>query len=300
MRPVDLLALLVLGAAWGGSFLFIRIAVPAFGPVPLMAARVALAALVLAGLAAARGRAVELRPHWRGLLVLGAANAALPFVLIAAAEVHLTASLASILNAAIPLWAAVIGAFGYGDRLTGGQRAGLGVGVVGVVALVGWTPLRWTPEAGWAVAAMVAATASYAWAGIYASRAMAGVPRPTLVLGQQVAAAAWLVVPALAAAPAARPTAVATGALLGLVVVSTVVAYQLFFHLLERVGPTRTYTVTYLVPVFGVLWGWLLLDEPLTWGMLVGACGVGTSLVLVNQIDVRQWVPSVAGRPRSA
>lgn len=297
MRPAELLALLALGAVWGGSFFFIRVAVPDFGPVPLMAARVGLAALLLGGLLAGRRRPLALRSHWRGLLVLGAANAAVPFVLIAVAELHITASLASILNAAQPSFAALIGWYGFGERLTVGQRWGLVLGAVSVAVLVGWSPLPGTFEVGLAVAAMMAAAALYAWAGIYATRSLSDVPRPTLVFGQQAAAAVWLAIPGVAGAPSTLPSAEATWALLGLVVLSTVVAYSLYFYLLERVGPTRTYTVTYIIPVFGVIWGWWLLDEPVTAGMLAGAVGIGVSLVLVNRIGVGRGARGRTGRP---
>lgn len=133
-----------------------------------------------------------------------------------------------------------------------GQRAGLVVEAVSVGVLVGLSPLPQTPAVGWAVVAIGAATFLYAWAGIYATRSMADVPRPVLVFGQQVAAAVWRAAPAVATAPSATPSATAAGALLGLVVLSTVVAYLLYFFLLERVGPTLTYTV---IPVSGVLGG---------------------------------------------
>lgn len=219
-------------------------------------------------------------------LALGAANAALPFVLIAFAEVHITASLASILNAGHPHFAGLVGWFGFGERPMVGQRAGLVVGAVSVGVLVGLSPLPQTPAVGWAVVAIGAATFLYAWAGIYATRSMADVPRPVLVFGQQVAAAVWRAVPAVATAPSATPSATAAGALLGLVVLSTVVAYLLYFFLLERVGPTPTYTVMYVIPVSGVLGGAWLLGEPLTVGMLVGGVGIAASLVLVNRIGV--------------
>src|SRR5687768_5698231 len=117
MRPRDLAALFGLAAVWGGSFLFIRIAAPSFGPFPLVAGRVVLGGLVLWAGLAAFGQRAELRAHWRKLLVLGALNAAIPFALIATAELRLTASLAAMLNATVPFWAALFGMIWLGERI---------------------------------------------------------------------------------------------------------------------------------------------------------------------------------------
>src|SRR5918998_6395539 len=141
MGARDLVALLLLGAIWGSSFLFIRVAVPALGPFVLMELRVGLAAAALALLAVTVGRLPKLRFRWKELLVLGACNAAIPFPLIAASEINLTASLAAILNATTALFAAVVAAAWLGEALTKGNLAGLVMGIVGVAVLVGWTPI---------------------------------------------------------------------------------------------------------------------------------------------------------------
>src|SRR5690554_1514671 len=125
MGARDLLTLFALAALWGASYLFIRIGVPALGPLPLAAGRTALAALVLWVGLRALGRRPVLRPHARGLLVLGATNAALPFFLIGAAELHLTASLAAILTATTPLWAVIFSVLWLGERITLRRSAGL-------------------------------------------------------------------------------------------------------------------------------------------------------------------------------
>ncbi|MFL5574607.1 MAG: DMT family transporter [Gemmatimonadaceae bacterium] len=284
MRPKDLAAIFVLAAVWGGSFLFIRVAAPALGPFPLAAGRVGLAALVLWVGMRALGHRPALRGNARKLLVLGALNAAVPFSLIAAAELHLTASLAAMLNATVPLWGTLFGAIWLGERVTPRRVAGLALGVVGVGVLVGWSPVGTTRETVLSVAATLVATCGYALAGVYTKRQLAGVPGPTLALGQQLGAAAWLAVPALWQLPHAHPTRAAALALLALVVLSTVVAYLLYFHLIAAVGPTRTTTVTYLLPLFGTLWGALFLGEPLTAGMLAGLALILGSVVLVNDV----------------
>lgn len=284
MKTKDLLTLFSLAALWGGSFLFIRIAAPALGPLPLAAGRVLLGGLVLWLGIRATGQRPVLRPHARKLLILGLLNASLPYFLIAAAELHLTASLAAMLNATIPLFGAAFGVVSLGERITARRAMGLLVGVLGVALIVGWTPVAMTRTTLLAVAATLVACASYTVATIYAKKALAGVPSPTLALGQQLGAAAWLVVPAALELPHARPTAAALLALLALAVLSTAIAYLLYFRLVATVGPTRTATVAYLFPVFGATWGALFLGEPLNAGMLAGLALILGSVVLVNEV----------------
>lgn len=296
MRPKELAALFVLAALWGGSFLFIRVAAPALGPFPLAAGRVTLAALVLWVGMRALGQRPALRANARKLLVLGALNAAVPFSLIAAAELRLTASLAAMLNATVPLWGALFGVLWLGERVTPRRAAGLLLGVVGVGVLVGWSPIAMTRATALSVGATLVATCGYALAGVYAKRQLAGVPAPTLALGQQVAAAVWLAAPALWRLPHAHPTRPAALALLALALLSTTVAYLLYFHLIAAVGPTKTSTVTYLLPLFGMVWGALFLGEPLTAGMLAGLALILGSVLLVNDVRLRGFAGR-GGRP---
>lgn len=124
MKTKDLAALVILAALWGSSFLFIRVAVPSFGPAPLAVSRVMLGAVLLAAFAAIARRPLVLRPYAKRLLVLGAINAALPFVLIGAAELHITASFAAVLTATVPLFAALFSVVWLGERMTPARVAG--------------------------------------------------------------------------------------------------------------------------------------------------------------------------------
>ena len=281
----ELAALLALAAVWGGSFLFIRIAVPALGPLPLVAVRVVLGGLLLwLALAAVGRRPVIRREHVGRLLVLGAFNAALPFTLISAAELRLTAAMASVLNAMVPLFTALVGAVWLREAVPPRRALGLLLGLVGVAVLVGWSPVPLTRGTLLSVGAMVLATLSYAGAALYTRRRLADVPTTTLAFGQQVAAATWLVVPAATQLPRGPiPTGV-VWAVLGLAALSTAVAYVLYFHLVARVGPLRANTVTYLVPIFGMAWGALFLDEQVTRGMLAGLALILASVLLVNGV----------------
>src|ERR687893_2810353 len=139
MGTRDLGALLLLGTLWGASYMFIRVAVPALGPFTLMGLRVALAASILAVYAAVLARGMpKLRSRWREFLIVGTTNSAIPFSLIAAAEIELTASLAAILNSTTALFVAVVAAVWIGESMTVKKVMGLLLGFAGVVVLVGW------------------------------------------------------------------------------------------------------------------------------------------------------------------
>jgi drug/metabolite transporter (DMT)-like permease len=278
--------LFVLAALWGASYLFIRVAVPAFGPFPLAAGRTLVAALVLWVGLSLLGKRPELRRYWRQLLVLGASNAALPFFLIGAAELRITASLAAMLTATTPFWAMLFAAYWLGERITLARGVGLILGIVGVGVLVGWSPIPLTAPVLLSVGAMLVASCAYGFAGVYTKRRLSGVPPSTLAIGQQLAAAAWLLLPTLWSAPRVVPTPGAATALLALALFCTALAYPLFFRLIETIGPTRTATTTYLIPIFGTLWGTLFLDERVTPGMLVGLALILGSVGLVNGVRI--------------
>lgn len=286
MTPIDLLLLVALATVWGASYFFIRVAVPAFGPAALVASRVVIGGLLLWGVAAALRRPIVVRRHLPRLAILGLLNAALPYVLISAAELHLTASFAAILGATVPLFAAIMAARLLGERLTASRIGGLVLGIVGVGVMVGWGPMALDASTVLSVLAMLVASASYASSGIYTKLKLKGVSTYSLALGQQVGALAWLAIPGALLVPKVAPSAAAVGSLLALGVLSTGVAYLMFFELLERVGPTKTTTVTYLIPIVGMLAGALMLGEPLTAGMLVGLVLVLASVLLVNEVRV--------------
>lgn len=284
MRPKDLGMLFLLGAIWGGSFLFIRVAVPVLGPFALMELRVGLAVVALTLYALAVARLPQLRARWREFLTLGALNAAIPFSLIGAAELNLTASLAAILNSTTVLFGAVVAAAWAGEALTTRKVIGVVSGIVGVVVLVGWTPIALNGVVLLSVGAMLVASFSYALAGTYAKRTFAGAPPLALAIGQQAAAATLLLPLAAVSLPERMPSLAVSVSVLALALLCTAVAYLLYFRLIMNVGPTKTLTVTYLVPVFGLVFGVLFLGEPLGVGTLVGLGIILRSVTLVTDI----------------
>jgi len=282
--PVRALALLVtLAALWGGSFVFMRVAVPALGAIPLAYVRVSLAAAVLLAIAFAQRRIPPFRTRWRQLLVVGVVNSAMPFVLFCYAEQTISASAGAVLNATSPFFAAIAGAVWLGQPVTGTKLAGIALGFVGVVVLVGLQPGATSNDVALAVAACLVAAACYALAGVYTKRALSDVPSHAIACASQVFAALALM-PLLPFATIPGPlTAVVVANVAGLAVGSTAIAYLMYFKLIADVGPQRALTVTFLIPLFGILWGALFLGEPLTSSLLLGgALVVAGTLVTVR------------------
>lgn len=294
MRPWDLAALLALGALWGASFLFIRVAVPSLGPLLLMELRMGLAAAVLALCAAIAGRLPKVRSRWRQFLFVGTVNAAIPFTLIAIAELYLTASLAAILNSTTVMFTALVAAVWMGDPLTARQAIGIVFGIAGVTMLVGWDPVEASALVLLAVGAMLGASLSYAVGAVYVKRTFVGVPPLAMAIGQLTGGAVILLPLAAATVPADSPPAPAAVSVLGLALLSTALAYLLYFRLISNVGPTSTVTVTLLVPVFGLLFGVLLLGEPFGPGTLAALAIILSSVVLVTGIGFGRKKKGVA------
>lgn len=300
MKPVHFAALSLLGAIWGASFLFIGIAVDEFGPPTLMFIRVLLAAVILGILAYIRqqkhgqGAGLRLQANWRKYLTVGLLNCALPFTLIAFSELRLTASVAAILISTTPLFTALVSAARGNEKLTGRKGLGLLLGVTGVAALMETGPLDMDLGLILAVLASLLAAFCYGAATVYASRNISRLPAVYASIGQFLGAAVILALPAALTIPPARPSSTAILALLALTVLSTSFAYLLYFFLLRNVGPTRTASVTYLVPVFGSLWGVVFLQEPFNSGMLLGLALVLASVGLITGVQSGNRNPAQA------
>ena len=293
MKRLDIGELLLLSALWGGSFLFMRVAVPSLGPIWLIEGRVLVAGLALLPIMLRLGLGPQLRCHWRSLLVVGALNSALPFVLLAFASLSLPAGFTSILNATAPLFGTVIAVVWLKDKLTLPPMVGLVLGFMGVTILVGWKPLAVTPDFAWAVVAGLVAAVMYAIAAPYIKSNLSGVPPLVIATGSQLGAAC-LLVPALPfTVPTQLPTITALASLLFLALFSTSLAYMLYFRLIKNIGAARALTVAYLIPLFAIVWGALFLQEPLTPSM-----GVGCGLILLGTAAVNGVLP-LKGQPKS-
>ena len=279
MSTRDRLLLLLLAAVWGSSFLFMRVAAPELGAFVLIEIRLLVAAIVLLVWLALRGGLSTLRCNFGKLAVLGAVNSAIPFTLFAFATLSLTAGMASVLNATTPLWAAVVGFFWLRDRLAPQKLLGLAIGFAGVIVLVAHK-LGDTKDLVAVLAGLLAA-GCYGVSSHFTRLRCVGLPPMTIAAGSLLAASLLLLPFALATLPTEWPSFRALVGAIVLGVVCTGLAYVWYFRLLASVGPARAITVTYLVPVFGVLWGVVFLAESFTWSMVLGAAVVLTGTMLV-------------------
>lgn len=268
----------LLSSLWGASFLFMRLGAAEFGPLPTAGLRVTLATVFLWPIMVQQGQWPALRKHWRAVLFAGIINSAIPFALYAWAVLHITTGLASILNAAVPLFGAIIAWLWLGDRIGRLRSVGLGIGFFGV-ALLAW---RAPGGAGGkselallAVGACMGATMFYALAASYARRYLGGIPPLATATGSQLGAALFLALPMVWTWPEQMPGLRAWLAIAAISVLCTGIAYILYFRLIVHAGPSRALAVTFLAPVFAVLYGVIFLSETVTLWM------AGCALVIV-------------------
>ena len=274
----------LLSAIWGASFLFMRVVSVELGALPTAALRVAVASVFLWPLLRWRGQTALLRQHWKPVFLVGVLNSGIPFALYSFAVVHISTGLSSILNATVPLFGALVAWAWLGDRPGLSRGLGLVIGFGGIVLLaggqVGFKPNASGLSPMWAVLACLGATTCYALAASFTRKHIPPLPSLVTATGSQIGATLALALPALWWHPRQWPSLHAWGALLGLGVLCSGVAYILYFRLIERAGPARALTVTYLVPMFAVAYGVLLLGESVTLWMLL--CGgiilAGTAL----------------------
>ena len=287
MTSRDWALLVALSVLWGGSFFFVGVAVREWPPLPIVLLRVAIAAAALWGLVAAlrlpvrRDRAALLTFAGMGLL-----NNAIPFGLIVWAQGSLPSGVTSILNATTPLWGVLVAHLAGAERATPRHVAGVLVGFVGVAAMVGADLTEGLSGHALATAAMLLATAAYALAGLFGLRVRAlGIPPLVAAAGQTTASTLLLLPPVLMLSPPwglPVPSLAMAAALAGLGLLSTALAYLLYFRLLASAGPVNLLLVTLLVPVSAILLGALVLGEALAPRHALGMAGVAAGLALID------------------
>ncbi|HEX4854522.1 DMT family transporter [Arenimonas sp.] len=269
----------LLAAIWGASFLFQRVAAPEFGTAALVELRVGLGALVLLPFLWAVRAQFPLR-IWPRLAAVGLINTALPFALFAWGAQRAPAGVGAITNAMAVLFTALVAYLFFREKIALRKVLALLVGFGGVVVLA--SDKTQGSGIGWAVAAGATAAFLYGIGANLIPRLFAGLP-PAGIAAATLASAAVLSLPfALAQWPTATITPQAWGSAVALGVVCTGLAYWIYFRLFQRVGPGRAVTVTYLVPVAGVAWGWGLLGETPTWAMAI-ACALILGSVAISQ-----------------
>ena len=268
---------LMLAALWGSSFLFMRMSASEFGPLATAWTRVFVATLFLFPFMLKQGHWRVFQSNWKLVLGFGAFNSALPFALFAYAVLHISTGLSAILNAAVPLFAAVVAWLWLGDRLNKWRIAGLFIGFMGVSLLANnqtsFHAAANPDVSSWgqytAIAACLMATLCYAISGSFTKKYMPNLPPLVSATGSQLGASLALTLPAIWAMPETMPSPKAWLALIILGVACTAIAYILYFRLVNRAGPAKALTVTFLIPVFALIYGVTFLNESVTWVMLL-------------------------------
>lgn len=281
MSTASLFRLIALSAIWGASFLFIRISAPVLGPIMLMALRFAAAASFLLLITLLLRRKMPQRAYWKSYVFQGLVGATIPFFMFGYAAQTLPASTLAILNATAPIWGALLGAVFGRHRMTLNAALGLALGVAGVGVLVGFDASMMSPHAGMAVAAVLGATLCYSIVTLNVKRELMLDPLST-ALGTMAVSALAVAPMAPFFWPAEMPSLLVTGSALTLGVVCSGLAYLMYFRLIADVGPAPALTVTFLIPVFGVLWGALFLGESVGWHTLAGSLITITGTALVT------------------
>ncbi len=285
----DTAYLLILAAIWGASFAFVRLTAPTLGAFFVADSRVLMAGMFL-GLFGIARRVIRLRSvAWRSYLVLGLFNAALQFGLMAFAATQLSAAVTAILVATMPLWSALMALVFWDERLSRGQVVGLAASYGGVAIVVSGSPFNVASVL--AILAGLGSAMAGAIGGIYAQSTTIKAHPLEKTVGQQLAAGIILLPGALLDMPGRMPNVDEILALLALAVLSTGLAFLIYFKLIEAIGATRALTVEFLVPVFAAVWAWLLLGETIAIETIFGGVVVLVGTCLVNQVQIGiNWV----------
>lgn len=294
MNASVLAQLVVLGAIWGASFLFQRIAVPEVGAGMTAAVRVISAALVLPLVLLVLRKRLPWKERWRDFVYVGFVAAGLPFIFFAFGAYHLPAGYLAVLNSTVPLFTVLL-TWIAGTRPSLSKFAGVVVGILGVFTLARFGTVAFTWQAAIAFALVLGAAVCYAIAARAAQQRFPGVDPLAVAAGNMIGASLPLIPVAAWNFPTHWPSAAAIGSLLVLGIVCTAIAYILFYRILAAAGSERTVTVTFLIPVFALIWAALFLHEPITWAAIVGC-----ALVLFAVALIFEKVPGFKPKPALA
>ncbi len=264
MKPLYLFELVCLAALWGASFLFMRMAVPEFGPIALVELRTGLAALFLLPFIVGQKKLSVIKDNFISLVIVGLVNIAIPFCLLSFATLSVSAGYASILNATTPIFTALVTWFWVKEKLGIATLLGLSIGFFGVFILVfdkqgGQNQVSLLP-----VIAALGATFCYGVGINYTKQKLSHLSAIVIAFGSLFTASMCILPLAIWFWPVSQPSFQSWVAVSILAVACTGIAFILFFRLIANIGPNKAVTVTYLIPFFGVIWGGLLLNETLT------------------------------------
>lgn len=291
MGPLEWSLLIILSILWGGSFFFSKVALAELRPFTVVLGRVVLAAIALNVIVIATGQRMPTSPKmWGFFIIMGTLNNLIPFSLIFWGQTQIASALASILNATTPLWTVLLAHFLTSDeRLTANRLGGMLFGLVGVVIMIGPDTLQGLGLNVLAQVAVLGAAISYAFAGIFGKRFRGTSPNVTAA-GQVTSTAVMMIPIALAVdRPWLLPAPGLTiwGALVGLALLSTAIAYVIYFRLLATAGATNLLLVTFLIPISALLLGITLLGEHLDLRHIVGMGLIGLGLAAIDGRPLR-------------
>jgi drug/metabolite transporter (DMT)-like permease len=297
--------LILLSLLWGSSFIFNDVAVRELPTLTVVVTRVVLAAVILLTLTRLVGISIPADWRiWRALFILGLINNALPFCLIVWGQTHIAAGLASILNATTPLFGVVIAHYFTGDeKLTGGRIAGVITGFAGVAVMIGADALQSLGVNVLAQLSILMGTFCYAVGTIYARRFRELGLSPMATASGQVTASSLLLIPVMLIVDQpwtlAAPSMQTVLALIGVAVLSTVLAFIIYFRILSTAGATNLMLVTFLIPVSAIILGILLLGETLHPKQIAGMLMIGAGLALIDGRPLRALMRAISTKPSS-
>jgi len=274
----------LLAAIWGASFIFMKIGSPEFGPILFMAMRTLVASLFLIPLLFINKKQSALSGRWHKIFIVGTLNTALPFVLFGWATLTLSAGNTSVLNGTTPMFGALVAYFWLKDKLSFSAAIGIFLGFLGVYLLMfDKIMIENSPVILPTLAVMLAALC-YGISANYTKMYLSGISPLALAAGSQISATVLLLPLSLFFLPETLPSTNATLSVIALGIVCTGVAYILFFRLIDALGPTKAISVTYLIPVFGILWGVIFLNETITYWTILGAIVICLGVALTTGV----------------
>lgn len=285
MKPVNVILLLILSAIWGGSFIFMRVLSPVFGASGTACLRLLTAAIFLLIYFAMTGYRIQWQRDWKFLFIIGVINSAIPFFNYAYAALYIPAGLSVIVNTMSPMFGALFAALILKEKLTLEKAVGLLLGALGVFLITGSKAVEPSLESYSAIAACLVATLCYGLSGVLIKKYGQKIEAKSLAGGSQLFAGLVLL-PFLASTGIDKPLSINIVLLVIIFgVLCSAIAYLIYYYLLKEMGPTKALSVTFLMPLFGIFWGWLILGEAIYPSMLVGAGVIlgGTYLVVKPQ-----------------
>ena len=269
MKISDALLLILLAAIWGSSFVFMRATADVFGPIALIAIRISVAALFLLAFLLQKKQRKEFFDHWKILFLVGSINSAIPFSLLAYASLHLSSGTVSILNAITPVFTALIAHFWLKNIMTKLQFFGMAISISGLLFLV-WDKISWSIDSWFPLLTGVSAGLLYGIASTTTKKYLSDVSVMTSTAGSLLFSAILIIIVSLFFLPDFNNIhsidwlyAITLG------ILCTAIAFIIYFKLVKNIGPATTASVTFLIPIFAFLWGYILLDELVTTRMWI-------------------------------